>query len=270
MNKDFISRDGKVFEFLSPGVMYETSVQNLVQKNSEAIFLDHVSVRIEPYFETAAGDVKPDLVVIKRDGSSWGLVEVEVEGHSWSAHILPQLGKLKHANFSNMRSNDRRKLLEKFEGLLPNDLLLKALDQKPEVYLAIHGSSQSAIDKVNELRVHAVNLAIFSCPPNDYILLVESRIPDVPTLTASAHRDKNPMFGNLWKINNQKIASFLQGTKRALVEAFGVQAYWPISISADEILLSPPSNINIADQLTEATVEFYARDMSFRIEQPSK
>lgn len=257
MKMGFASREGKAFDLITPGAMYESSIQNLVHRNAKSLFPEHLAIKIDPYFETAAGDVQPDIVLIRIDGTGWGLVEVEVEGHSWTSHILPQLSKLKRATSTNMRRNDLKKIETKFLPEIDQKLLTSALEMKPDVYLAIHGSSISSRDRLSELEVHTHDLTIYSSPPNDYILLSEPSFISPPILRSVANRHANPMFRNFWIIRDQHLASTLAGRNSVLVEAFDERGYWTYTVTGEDVLLSVPSTMLVDASIRKCSVEYF-------------
>ena len=98
MSDKYLTRRHRKYARITPGAVYETTVQTLIENNLSSLFPEYFGKLFEPYFRTPAGDVKPDLVLIRHDYKGWMLVEVEIEGHSPSAHILPQLAKLTFAS----------------------------------------------------------------------------------------------------------------------------------------------------------------------------
>jgi hypothetical protein len=67
MARNFIARGHNRYTEIKPGTVYESMVTNIVEKNLGSLFPLYFGKKLEPYFRTAAGDVKPDLIIILGD-----------------------------------------------------------------------------------------------------------------------------------------------------------------------------------------------------------
>jgi hypothetical protein len=253
MNRKYASRLAKRYTQVAPGTVYESSIQNLVNQNITALFPDYVGALVEPYFSTPAGDVQPDIVIIKRDASGWGLVEVEVEGHSWTSHILPQMNKLKLSNVGNLKANKIHKF---FTDHFSEIEIEKAMSSDPAVFLAIHGSALGGKDRLQQLGVEAVELDVFSSPPNDYILVLKELIEVGVDIETIARKATNPLFPRFWKITNAELLGKLSNAKSVLVNFDGKVGYWDCMTDGQAVTISQPSQMELNPQTQEAKVKF--------------
>ena len=202
MIDEYITREFRKYELIPPGSIYEIQVQHIVAKHIPSIFPGYIGKICEPYFSTSAGDVKPDLVIIRNDLSSWGVVEVEIDHHSWSAHILPQLTKLSYAK-SDDRSN--KTIVEAFSEYFEKEELLNLLTKTPDAYLVTHGSSQEAESHLRDLDIQALDIQIHKHPPGDYLLQVIDRRDDYEKTGFIVRRARSPIFRNFWTADASSI-----------------------------------------------------------------
>lgn len=226
---------------VSPGAVYESQFQQLVARNIGALFPEYVGVLLDPLFKTPAGDVKPDLVLVRPDGQGWALVEVEIEGHSFSSHILPQLTKLTYAESS-------AKLARQLIGRLPLSVekIRAGLAFRPAVFLVIQGSSLSEETRLRKLGVEVRDVDVLKAPdkPNEYVLVVVDRTIRLRELGVEAIRDTSPMTRNFLRIADLSIASLVTDEHKIVVQVVDTWAEWAVSLQADEVLLRQPSGIS--------------------------
>lgn len=253
MTRKYASRLAKRYTQVAPGTVYESSIQNLVNQNISALFPDYVGALVEPYFSTPAGDVQPDIVIVKRDASGWGLVEVEVEGHSWASHILPQMNKLKLSNVGNLKIN---KIHSFFKDQFTETEIANAMSSDPAVFLAIHGSATGGKDRLQQLCVEVVELDVFSSPPNDYILVLKEVIESGQEIETIARRATNPLFPRFWKITNADLLGKLSSATSVLVNFDGKVGYWDCMTDGQAVTISQPSQMEINPNVQEAKVSF--------------
>jgi hypothetical protein len=251
MARNFIARGQNRYTEIKPGTVYESMVTNIVEKNLGSLFPLYFGKKLEPYFRTAAGDVKPDLIIIKRDFSGWALVEVETPNDSFSAHILPQLSKLKFARSDEIIFNYIRNSFADINNL---DLLEKSLKQIPEVYLVMHGSSESHKESLKTLGVNVIDIEIYTNPPSDYILKVFDKSEEFINLGVVAKRSPNPLTRNIWilpdfsRVINEKL------DKSLLIEFNGESSTWGASSTNEGHLLRQPDGLESLKNVNSVSV----------------
>jgi hypothetical protein len=256
MIDEYITREFRKYELIPPGSIYEIQVQHIVAKHIPSIFPGYTGKICEPYFATSAGDVKPDIVIIKNDLSSWGVVEVEIDHHSWSAHILPQLTKLSYAK-SDDRSNNT--ILDSFSEEFEREDLLNLLANAPDAYLVTHGSSRDAESHLRELDIQALDIQIHKHPPGDYLLQVKDRRDDYEKTGFIVRRARSPIFRNFWTADASSIdlPRDLQGEIRI---SLGLStAIWAFDQSGNSLTFRPPTNLEIPENL-ETVISYRQRN----------
>lgn len=261
MSDKYLTRSHRRYMKITPGSVYETTVQSLIERNLSSLFPEYFGKSFEPYFRTAAGDVKPDLVLIRHDYKGWLLVEVEVEGHSAQAHILPQLAKLTFATSNEL-------VLEHFVNHFGNDHNLlnieKALSQKPEVVLVIHGSSSEFQDGLKELGVSSLDLEIHAYPPDEYILEVVDHEENYVDTGVICSRSSNMATQFIW------ILPKVQGIEPNSIEGkiqvrIGNSAsIWGIKATKSDYLLRQPPDIQSLSGVNKVAVHRHRNFDSLR------
>ena len=251
MSDKFLTRAFRRYSQIVPGALYESHVQILVERNISALFPDYFGRMMDPYFRTAGGDVQPDLVLIRRDYKGWMLIEVEIEGHSPQAHILPQLSKMIRARAGESVS---KLILEAFEDEHPRGDLEFAVSHRPEVTLVIHGSSKKFEDRLSELGVYALDIQIYSYPPDDYVLEVIDREENYIETGQKCRRSLNLATRYVWSL--PKIDNLDLGAESGKIEVrVGAESsFWDIKINRSDYLLRQPTGIQSLDGIDEVFV----------------
>jgi hypothetical protein len=237
MSREYLSRRGTRYHRISPGSIYESMVQSLVEQNAESLFPDFECRLTDPYFETAAGNVQPDLVLIGRDEHVWGLVEVESEDHSARGHVQPQLAKL---GYARAEGRARKQILEAFADL---DLahLEQSLSGRPSVFLVTHGSTPVTSDDLRALTVHSINVSIYRGNANDFILKASDDIERLRQIAGGARRSPSPMLRGVWQILGSPIDVLQDCGGSIVVDCDGHVATWGCSSTSDGYLLRMPT-----------------------------
>jgi len=251
MPKPFLARTGAVYRELAPGAVYESSVVSIVEANAHALFPEFACRRLEPYFQTAAGDVQPDLILIGRSEHIWGMVEVEAQEHSAIHHVKPQIAKMR---FARVDDRNRQKITESFEDEIELDHILACLTGQPIVYLVTHGLTPVPIEDLRTLFVRGIDLEIFHSPPNDYILKVDGKAQRLIELPLGAKRSNSPLTQSCWQIGTQAIPALDKSGSHVRVEFDGVGGVWNCQRTSDGYLLRMPSGLLESITATEARV----------------
>lgn len=251
MKDNYLVRKGQRYRRTLPGDIYESQVQALVHENAIALFPTFECLRFEPYFKTPAGDVQPDLVLVKRDRSGWGLVEVEIDTHSFTSHVLPQVNKLTWARgdsvlaatLAGQSSILEHQSLDSIEGLI---------SVRPSVFLVTHGASTRARDRLNRLGIHQYDIDILRNldSPNDAQMIVTDHTIDLRALPSPALRSTSPLTRQAWTLQLESIDALPWISTHAAVTYDGMQATWRARRTSDGLILSqPPSASGLEDKL---------------------
>lgn len=251
MSDKFLTRSHRRYTRIAPGSIYEVNVQTIIERNMSSLFPEYFGKIYEPYYRTAAGDVKPDLVLIRYDYKGWALVEVEIEGHSAQAHILPQLSKLTHV-ISNEATRDF--FIENFpDSHSPEDIEL-ALRQKPEVILVIHGSSESFQTGLKTLGVSSFDVEIHTFPPDDYILNVLDREENYFYTGLTCSRSSNYATRFIWSLPKIEQLDLAKMDGKIEINILSSTAIWGIRPTKSDYLLRQPSDIQFLQGVTKMAV----------------
>lgn len=251
MTNNYLSRDHRRYIKVSPGSIYEDTVQHIVLRNIESLFPGYVAKIMDPYFKTAAGDVKPDLVMVKRDLSDWGLIEVETDTHSFSAHVLPQMAKLSYARADE---NVAAKILGEFDNLFDSDKLVDLLGKKPIVYLITHGKTDPYEKLLEELNIEVIDIEIHTCPPGDYVLSVADKSRVYIQTGWYAFRSKSPLLKNLWNISNFEIDMPSDLAGKIPVEYDNNISIWSFEKFGSSLTLRCPADLPMSAEVDKVEV----------------
>ena len=251
MSSKFLTRIFRRYAKVTPGSLYESNVQVLIERNLSALFPEYFGKIMDPYFRTAAGDVQPDLVLVRRDYKGWMLVEVEVEGHSAQAHILPQLSKLTRAS-----CNDEvfKLLMDSFSSEHNELNLAEAINYKPEVTLVIHGSSEKFQSKLNELGVYTLDVDIHSYPPDEYVLEVLDREENYLDTGQICRRSSNLATQFVWSLPKIEFLDLTTMDEKVEVCVGTEISFWDIKTNRTDYLLRQPTGLQSLNGVNEVCV----------------
>jgi len=251
MSDKYLTRRHRKYARITPGAVYETTVQTLIENNLSSLFPEYFGKLFEPYFRTPAGDVKPDLVLIRHDYKGWMLVEVEIEGHSPSAHILPQLAKL---TFASSNSEVLNHFVDHFSDSHNVKDLEIALSNKPEVTLVIHGTSNGFQAELDQLGVTSFDIEIHSFPPDEYILEVFDRAENFIDTGLICSRSTNIATQYVWVLPNIDGLPYVQLNQNIEVKVAETSSIWRIEHKKNNYLLRQPSDIQSLNGVTKVAV----------------
>lgn len=260
MSDMYVARKGHRYSKIAPGSLYESQVTSLVEKNLSAIFPHHIGAQLEPFIKTAAGNVKPDIVLVRKDFNGWALVEVEVDTHSFGSHILPQLTKLRYAVSDSNLVNALHSELKKRKQVVEDDFtkLLSALEKPPSVYLLIHGSSHDVEHHLETLKVEAIDLEVHlsATQANEYLLVANDRTRTLKSLDIRVDRSPNPLTKRFWVTSGNLPDEVSPKGEQILVSLDGEVAIWSLTRTENGAFLRQPSELSVPDNIVSASV-FY-------------
>ncbi len=251
MSDRYLLRRGERYRRIAPGDWYESQVQALMFENAVALFPSYECARLEPYFHTPAGDVRPDLVLVRRDLSGWGLVEVELDTHSFTSHVLPQVNKLTWARGDVTLAANLLDNLTVLAGATV-ETVETLLSRRPSVYILTHGSSTRARDRLNRLGVHQLDVEILRNmdAPNDALLVVQDLTVDVRELPEVAVRSNSPLTRRAWTLHLTYPDTLPWVSTHVSVTCDGTETIWRANRTSDGlILLEPASAVGLEAKL---------------------
>jgi hypothetical protein len=179
------------------------------------------------------------------------LIEVEIDNHSFSAHVLPQMAKLSFAKADQSVIN---KVSDAFEGEFHFDKIQSLLEKKPIVYLVTHGNTEKYQDKLDELYVSSIDIEIHSCPPGDYVIEVNDRSKKYLDTGWQAIRSRSPLLKNLWNISSfeSEIPSDLGG--QIAVEYENTISIWSFEKFGSSLALRAPADLPMSPHIDKVEV----------------
>ena len=95
------------YEQIEPSTLAESEFEDMIVLHAQYVYPEFHVVPFKKTVDTVdpatgeAARVRPDLAFIDRNYREWWVVEVEMTYHGLSHHVLPQLEKLKGADYSN-------------------------------------------------------------------------------------------------------------------------------------------------------------------------
>jgi hypothetical protein len=255
MAEDYVARNGYRFSKIAPGSIYESQVTSLVERNLSAIFPSFMGKQMEPFFKTAAGNVKPDLVLVQRDYSGWAVVEVELDVHGFGSHILPQLSKLTHAVAEEKFIREAHKLINPNENF---ELFSRSFERRPDVFLVIHGESKEYQDKLEKIGVESIDVDVLvsANQANEYLLVAHDRTTILKDLHVKIERSSNPLTRNCWVISEELPSDLNSIGDGVLVSADGQLSRWAVIKSAKGAILRQPSELSVLESIFVANVHY--------------
>ena len=114
MRRIFVNED----HFIEKAEFYEgkeSEFEKLIKNNLAAALKLHDSKVLNfklAMISDTGGGVAADLILINGDYSDFIVIEVETLGHSLNKHVLPQIRKLKHCNYSRYRDDIYKHLVK--------------------------------------------------------------------------------------------------------------------------------------------------------------
>ena len=82
---------GRSYLELSSKTLYESDFVESIVRFSNDIFPGFECGKFAPLIESPYGGSRPDLILVDRGYRTWCVVEVELEHHSLSGHVEPQI-----------------------------------------------------------------------------------------------------------------------------------------------------------------------------------
>ncbi len=263
MESRYVVRKDRRYVRISPGVLYESHVQAIVAEHIPALFPGYQGIRYEPLIRTFTGDVRPDIVMLNAKKKRWALVEVEIDNHSFPAHVLPQMGKL-------AKCDDGLSWVDDFAAKLRSGLELSTIREifsaSPSAVLVTHGASAEYEVQLDRLGIECIDFDIFQAVegPADYLLEVFDRQNSLRNLGIEANRMQG-LGSAYWRLSARISDLFAEGV-RPIVHWAGFTAQWKIlPFGGEECLVCPseislsPSPANLAVFVDDETDEIHLK-----------
>lgn len=239
---EYLSRNASRYLLVTPGALYESSVQALVERNLTALFPGYRGGRLEPRFQTPIGGVKPDLVLVQGDLQGWALVEVEVDSHSMTQHSLAQFLRLRAAAADHKLA---RVVRDKFLPDVGISQIEAALERPPRVSLVVQGDSKGLAEALAPHQVDVIEIDVNESKdlPNEYILVVRDRSVSWVLVPGVVRRSTSPLTRHLWSVSSQQIPPSLLELVSVEVLLADTRSMWKVFPSGHDLILRQPTDL---------------------------
>ncbi len=185
---------GRTYREISSQAIYEADFVESIVGASKEIFPGFECGRFAPLVDSPYGASRPDLILVDDRYRTWCVVEVELEHHSLSGHVEPQIRCLASARY------DSAEVLRAAQASLPA-MNLRSLEQMlcsvpPQMVVIVPESKPRWRDALSPLgaivtvvqvfedagghRLYRVNGEQPRRPPSEAVGYV-SRVPGMPT-----------------------------------------------------------------------------------------
>lgn len=132
--------EGNWFEPISSRSILESDYEQSILRYSESLFPGYICTRFNALVESDYGSSRADLVLVDAEYRGWTIVEAELEHHSLSHHVEPQMRRLvngryvdahAHAIVQNQPAIDLQRMLGLVRSKEP-DFLVVVPSEIPE------------------------------------------------------------------------------------------------------------------------------------------
>jgi len=149
---------------------------------AKSIFPEYYVIPFKPQIQSDFDLVKPDLAIIEKNYRYWWVVEIELCTHSLFDHIIPQLKKLKSAQYD-------LSLVDNFCRELPTLEKSKIVDmlkgKPPEVLLILNKPMEAWVSELRRLNVLCMIIEAFRSERNSLLLRINGEYPKLETQSIS-------------------------------------------------------------------------------------
>lgn len=150
--------------YLLSGIHYEKDYSSFVLKMCPKLFPDFFAFEVELEIESEGCKKKCDLVLVRKDYSSWWVVEVELSTHSVASHIRPQVSVFSEGYYGGRHAEKHVKSIMRRSNYedLDQGSLYELLDEKiPNVLIIMDKSPSHDMDNWNSLEdIDRVSISI--------------------------------------------------------------------------------------------------------------
>lgn len=263
MEAEYLARRSSRYVRVTPGALYESAVQSLVEQNIHSLFPGYRGGRMEPKFTTPLGGVKPDLVLVRGDLSGWAVVEVEIETHP-DSHILPQALRLTGASADDRLASV---LKQKYFAETPTEAVAEALSRAPRVTLVIQGSSRGLGPVLAVHSVDVIEIDIHSSRemPDEHILLVRDKSIVWRKLGGVARRSPSPLTPRLWAIAAGDLPEGVLLRNSLEVQLDDSVSLWLVFPSREGVLLRQPTGLEVGESCSVAEMYWNEESSSLKL-----
>lgn len=178
---------GRVYRPLSSRAVYERDFVASVLRTADTIFPGHVVAPYEPIVDSEYGTAKPDLILVDRRLVRWSVVEVELEHHSLSGHVEPQIRVLANGRYEEHHASAAVRALPGLDGRGLRNLVLT---QQPHVVVIAPAAKDRWRHALTALGATLMIIQVFEDDTGNRVYRVNGDTPpsDPPQVVGHARR----------------------------------------------------------------------------------
>ena len=167
-------RHGSKFASVESNSWSENYFSTVIQNFAEAIFPFHFCFPFEVDMYYLGDKVRPDLILIEKEYRDWWLVEVELERHSWLAHIQVQIDKILNAEISKNHINKLSMHGDKLD-LKRLEKLMTTVRHKTLVI--VDSEPKSWMEELQSTEARLMTVQVYRNAQNEHIIRCDTDLP---------------------------------------------------------------------------------------------
>ena len=232
-----IFHKGEWFNEISPSALAEAEFEDLLISNSEIMRENTIMVPFKKTVYSTDGSVRADLAMISNDYRYWIVVEVEMSNHDLYGHVIPQVRKLRRAEYSKECATYIHSKRPELNKSKLDDLFL---GESPEILVIANKRNSDWEKELRRYDVHLMAIEIFRSELNQTIFVIDGSLPAVKENFLS-DLSSNAMLPRCWKLSSPAALSVEQGERFSIV--IGEQVtFWERFHTATAVYLTPVGN----------------------------
>lgn len=167
-------RRGSKFALIESNSWSEDYFETVIMNFAEAIFPHHFCFPFKHDLFYLGEKVRPDLILIDKNYRDWWLVEVELEHHSWFAHIQNQINKILNAEITNTHVEKMKKHVKVLD-LSRVEVLMKQVKHKTLVI--VDSEPKSWMDDLQSTEARLITIQVYRNSMNEHIIRCDTALP---------------------------------------------------------------------------------------------
>jgi hypothetical protein len=166
-----------VFDEFATRSFYESEFERIVISRAASIFPGFFLVPFKSLVSSEIGSARADLALVACNYHAWWVVEVELSGHSFAGHVLPQIRVLGSAAYGEHEAN----LLCGSSNHL-NILKVRAMmkGDQPRVLVLADEFHEEWVTPLAAANAALIGVEIYRSDRNQVVLRIEGQAPEPP------------------------------------------------------------------------------------------
>lgn len=143
------------FDELSPDALTEAEFEAVVLQNASLLLPRSIAIPFKKTAHTPEGSARADLALIAEDYGQWAVVEVELATHSLYGHVLPQVRKLRDADYAQAYVTYIKRQCPRLDHVRLSAMLR---GRAPDIFVVVNGEDA---EWRSELRRNSIGMIAF-------------------------------------------------------------------------------------------------------------